>query len=134
MFVFCNLNCYCYQLEKKKKNITYDTLSKYNDKTTTFSFREDDEPRPAPKIRLREVMSAMMDVVQRGGQEAVRLRKEGKIREYLLLDFYLGGTLDNVYWFKTLGTFINLDWLYLVSKLFFYKGVILFIIIKFADQ
>ena len=97
MFVFCNLNCYCYQLEKKKKNITYDTSSKYNVKTTTFSFREDDEPRPAPKIRLREVMSAMLDVVQRGGQEAVRLRKEGKIREYLLLDFYLGGTLDNVY-------------------------------------
>ncbi len=49
-------------------------------------FREDDEPRPAPKIRLREVMSAMLDVVQRGGQEAVRLRKEGKIRKYF--EFY----------------------------------------------
>jgi inositol monophosphatase 3 len=45
----------------------------------TMHWEMDEEPRPAPKIRMREVMSAMLDVMQRGGQEAVRLRKEGKI-------------------------------------------------------
>lgn len=39
----------------------------------------DQDERPPPKIRVREVMSAMLDVMERGGQEAVRLRKEGKI-------------------------------------------------------
>ena len=47
-----------------------------------YDFRElDIDERPPPKIQIREVMSAMLDVVKRGGAEAVKLRKEGRIRK-----------------------------------------------------
>jgi len=41
----------------------------------------DIDERPPPKIQIREVMSAMLDVVKRGGAEAVKLRKEGRIHK-----------------------------------------------------
>jgi len=39
------------------------------------------EMKEEPKIKLREVMSAMLDVVQRGGKEVVRVRQQSDIGE-----------------------------------------------------
>jgi len=39
------------------------------------------EVKEVPKLKLREVMSAMMDVVERGGREVVRVRGERDIGE-----------------------------------------------------
>ena len=39
-----------------------------------FVTREDNIEVPPPKLKLKEVMSAMLDVVERGGREVVRVR------------------------------------------------------------
>ena len=51
------------------KNLEY--LKIFDD---IFVNREDDIVVPPPKLKLKEVMSAMLDVVERGGREVVRVR------------------------------------------------------------